>query len=359
MSRSNFLSFLLLLALGCHGYVDEIPDPDFSPTNSHNNMNMDANQKSDCESSVKTEKLSGHFKLLINQILERNLVTKDKKELLRNADIVDPYTITETILELLSHKHTECYPEKVSPLSLIYNLDCGDLIKELVVTYIVMLFCLSYWNKKCCHFVVTFHSFIVYLYAVYSRINKQYGELKGRKLAAFNNIPSHCKEKFSISGLFSFTWSKFQIGDQCGIYHQEVMTDPIYEIQYLKCFVYPFVSVLSTPLTVLGEELGPFLENVLTPFPFHLQIFILVFVSIILGGLITLGVKVLSPVLPEQTSQSQLALIHKEMMQELVGVKRKVAMLENNARMNDVTDIMLLNEKADSSEAQTNIVSGH
>ncbi|KAL5259560.1 hypothetical protein ACHWQZ_G009865 [Mnemiopsis leidyi] len=121
---------------------------------------------------------------------------------------------------------------------------------------------------------------------VYSRINKQYGELKGRKLAAFNNIPSHCKEKFSIS-----------------------------------------------------------------------------------GGLITLGVKVtahgasfqpvLSPVLPEQTSQSQLALIHKEMMQELVGVKRKVAMLENNARMNDVTDIMLLNEKADSSEAQTNIVSGH
>ena len=364
MLRRNELLLTFLLVLRCQGYVDEIPDPDFSPTKSHDSI--DASERSYQDNSVKTEKLSGHFKLLINQILERNLLTKDKQALFRNADKVDPYSITETILELLSDQQTECPPETRSLTSFLYNLDYSDLIQELAVTYIITVFCICYWNKKCCHFLVSLHGLIYYLYAVYSRINKQFGELKGKKLAAMSNIPPHCKEHFSISSVFSLTWSKFQIGDQCGNYHQEVMTDPIYEIQYLKCFVYPFVSVLSTPLTVLGEELGPFLENVLTPFPFHLQIFILVFVSIVLGGLITLGIKVItqtttsqpvSSVQPESTSTDQLALIHKEMMQELVDMKRKVERLENNVRLHDVTDIMLLNESTDASLVQRSIVS--
>ena len=60
----------------------------------------------------------------------------------------------------------------------------------------------------------------------------------------------------------------------------------------------------------------------------------------------------------EPDSQPQLALIHKEVMAELVIMKREVTALKNSARLSEVTDIMLLNESADSSEvAQTNLSS--
>ena len=364
MANVIFLLSFALLVERSHGYVDESPDPDFAPKHSHDNSERSSKnvEKSEPEKKSdlsKPERLSGHYRFLIKEILKRDLLSNSEKELFENADNVDPYSIAEAILQLipdLPAKHsqnTETFSWS------LHNLNQGTF-QKLAFTYVILIFSLGYLNKKCRHFLVSLHGILLYLYAVYSRINHQYSEIRGRKLAAISNLPSHCKEEFSISSIFSRTWSVLQIGDKCVKYHQQVLTDPLYEIQYLKCLFYPLVSSLLTPLTVLGEELGPFLENVLNPFPFHLQVFILAFVCVVLGGLMTAAVTAAkqrpgSPVtaqteLSTQVAQTeQLALIHKELMQELVVMKRDVTELKNSVSLSEVTDIMLLNERGDSS----------
>ena len=250
---SVLLILIVLLIQRNQGYVDQTPDPDFAPKHSGDSSGGNDKTKEHGDSgkmddfqkdSGKTERLSGHYKFLIKEILKKNLLSDSQKKLFENADNVDPYSIAEAILGLLPNEPVAPFQETGSFARPLHDLDLHT-IQKLVVTYAVTIFCLGYLNKKCRNFLLSLHLLLFYLYAVYSRINKQYGEIKGTKLAAISSIPSHCKDGFSISSYFSYTWSKFQIGDQCGRYHQQVLTDPLYEIQYPKCFVYPFVSVLS------------------------------------------------------------------------------------------------------------------
>ncbi|XP_063694071.1 uncharacterized protein LOC134825799 [Bolinopsis microptera] len=349
------LSFSLLLERS-QGYVDESPDPDFAPKQSLDNPERSSKNVEKSEHEKKSDlskpmRLAGHYRFLIKEILKRDLLSNSEKELFENADNVDPYSIAEAILRLIPDLPEE-HSQNTETLSWsLHNLN-QDTFQKLAVTYAISIFSLGYLNKRCRHFLVSLHAILLYLYAVYSRINLQYSEIRGRKLATISNLPSHCKEEFSISSFLSRTWSVLQIGDKCVKYHQQVLTDPLYEIQYLKCFFYPLVSSLLTPLTVLGEELGPFLENVLNPFPFHLQVFVIAFVSVVMGGLMTTVVTVAKQrpgssvtaqtELKAQLAQTeQLALIHKEVMQELVVMKRDVTELKNSVSFSEKRDSSL------------------
>ena len=353
-----FSLVLLLVSSPCGAYVDDVPDPDFAPTQTVPIVRSKILQEENIDACNEgSQKLPGYFKLMVKEILRRDILGEKEKAMLQNADSIDPQSLVKIILGLIPEGENDSIAYEKLKASVQYIPEFKN--HELAIGYVLAMFLTSYFSKSCRHFIIVMHSVLLYIGAVYSKINKQFGEIIGTKMAASTGIPSHCKEEFSVVSLFSYGWSKLQIGDQCKRYYREVMSDPLYEIDYLKCIFYPFVSVFSVPLAVLGEELGPFLENILLPFPFHLQIFILAFVSVIFGILarILWTLKQSAPPLEDkkllkQEAETKDRLLHtlKNMELEIKELKDTKRLLsEENRKCKEITresdtDIDILNE---------------
>lgn len=348
--------FLCYYAPVVNSYNDDIPDPDFLNTRSQipNSGDMAGNiqyefkeSMSKCNSNDEI-KLPGFFKFIIKEVLKSDLLTEREADLFNNPDFTDPQTLSEIIVGLISNG-SPCHVQNPinlfsSPLTYLNALP-KYTIYQIASIYVMTMFVLCYMNQKCRNFIVEFHLLVIYLCAVYSKMNKQYSDIKGRKMAAITSMPSHCKEGFSLQSIMSHAWSKFQIGDQCKKYNQEVLSDPFYEIEYHKCFIYPLISVLSVPLIVLGEELGPFLENILSPFPFHLQIIILVFVTCIVIAIVyticSLKGRNGFPVATQQAND-KIPLMINDLLNNINEMKKDMKVLKESSQMNS-TDIMVVN----------------
>ena len=251
-------------------YDDIIPDPDL----------VRPQTEDDIVNKHHHHQLQISFKYLVNQVLKMGVLSESNRNILENAEQSDPHSIVKIILELTwPCEQRDFYQKLAHGINQISTYHIG-------IIYITSLFVLCYSFKCVRLFLSSFHVFIIYLGVVYSKINQQYNEIQGTKMATITNFPAHCKSDLTLSGIFSLGWSKFQIGDKCREYHQQVISDPVYEIQYHKCLLYPIISMILSPITVLGEELGSFLESVLKPFPFHLQVFILVFIVGMFGAIV-------------------------------------------------------------------------
>ena len=179
MSRV-LLTFVALMLQRNQGYVDEHPDPDFAPKHSKDNSGATESLErvSDYDKAFdhneqprKTERISGHYKFLINEILKRGILSAYQKELFQNADNVDPYSIAEEILKLLPDQNVE-HPEQYGQFqTFLYDLNHGT-IQKLLVIYAVTVFCMCYFSKGCRNFLISLHLILFYFYAVYPKINR-------------------------------------------------------------------------------------------------------------------------------------------------------------------------------------------
>ena len=338
MFRMTLQVWCVLMIGICSCYQDDFPDPDFLPEYTKDSVHIvPSPAKEQCET-----KIPGYFIFLVKEILKLNILSEEEKVTFSNIQEADPISVCEIML-----KNLEASKLKMKSTTSFINDDLSDLIPErkniilhIGIIYIIVNFIACYFSNKARTFIFSFHCLALYLSAVYFRALKQFTEGQANKLAAFDNVPAHCKDTYSFEKALSWSWSRMQIGDSCKTYHKAMLTDPLYDIDLAKCSVYPLVAVFSVPLTVLGEELGPFLENVLTPFPIYLQVFILVFVTISFGGLTTM-VHSLTRCAPQvaqplaSVTKAETLSLQSEMMKELREIKMELALVRR-----EETDIL-------------------
>ena len=348
-------------------YDDIVPDPDLfiPPSSNTDHINLaddsrfEVEKFAHCRSNDKA-KLPGYFKYIIREVLKKDVLSDEETDFFSNPESVDPQTLSDIIVGLISldspkskQKTMSIYPS----FAFVANLP-DYLIYQIVFIYIVTMFVLCFFSQQCRYFIIAFHILVIYLGAVYCKMNRQYSDIKGGKMAAISTMPSHCKANFSIQNMFSLAWSKFQIGDQCKKYNQQVLSDPLYEIEYHKAFVYPLISMLSVPLNVLGEEMGSFLENILTPFPFYLQVIILVFIASIFIGVTYLlcssNLYTRSCTFDDKKKDIIPKLIFDNLLKEIQELRNEMKISNELTRM-DATDIVVLNNDTRSSEIDGNM----
>ena len=215
----------MLFLQQCLCYIDEVPDPDFAQKPS--NSGKETPQNADITTSKSTKcneqpTLTPHFKFLINKIKESGLLTPSQQQMFENAEDADPYSISEVILTLIKQRQ-EFTPLPSTFHDFLPSLRVEKIGPIIAVTYIVSVFTACYFNKNVRNFIIFSHVFALYLCSVIFRIIKEYGDIKGKKMAAIVNMPSHCNDEFNLHSYFSLFWSKLQIGDQCRRYHQDCL----------------------------------------------------------------------------------------------------------------------------------------
>eukprot|EP00116_Pleurobrachia_bachei_P010898 sb/3471160/ len=164
--------------------------------------------------------------------------------------------------------------------------------------------------------------------------------VSGKMSALEKDLPAHCRSEFTLTSWLSAVWSTVQVGDQCKKYHTQIISDPLMGIKPFESLFYPLMSLPLIPLTVLGEVLGPFLENILAPFSFPVQLTVLAFLSVLIFSIAYAAVSLrptTSPPPPPQVSPAKLEELQRAVLSQLEELKGEF-------RRSVETDIMVINE---------------
>ena len=319
---------LLLLPTVALGYKDVVPDPDFL-------INMD-----DMAQINKEQTLPGYVKRLIKEVLARPGVELSvvDRSILSRADQTDPQTLVDILLKVLDdQKKCSNSEEFVWWIPDIKMSLPGPIILSVTIT---ALFLLCYFYKAARRFTLTLLLFASYCYSVYSRLQLNYLEMVSGKMSALEkDLPGHCRSEFTLTSWLSAVWSTVQVGDQCKKYHTQIISDPLMGIKPFESLFYPLMSLPLIPLTVLGEVLGPFLENILAPFSFPVQLTVLAFLSVLIFSIayaaVSLRPNATPP--PPQVSPEKLEELQRAVLSQLEELRCEF-------RRSVETDIMVINE---------------
>lgn len=229
-----------------------------------------------------TQHVPGYFRYLVKEMLILDFLSAEEEITFRNIDSADPQSIVDTIVNVVrktnASKVNDFYQKdepKWFQISLRRVITKDPLICCLIVyAFLVFLACYnSYTARK---FIVSFHLLLAFAITVYIQTDKEYAALQGKKIATMS-MPDNCKEQLSIKGMFYSVKSMFQIGNVCEKYHQQVLVEPWHDLNLLRVIVNTATSVVTVPITSIGKDLSTFFEELLLPFPFHLQLAIMGF----------------------------------------------------------------------------------
>ena len=252
-----------------YGYQDKVPNRDFMEP-------VDDDQPAPYinvpENSPET-KISGYFKYVVRETLKSNVLSEAERQTLMNTDFVDPQDVAEILAKLVSNKNDDCGPSQysISSCFIDYALYFPKplFFYTLVATYCFCAITIAYYFRSIRFYLIWIHGLLFYSFAVFSKINNDFLEHQSLKLTALRkDIPASCEGKFSLLNFFTVN----RIGDECQKYYHSVLQEPIYQINYGKCFSYPLWSLVITFVTLILEELSHLLPKLLEPFPIYLQI---------------------------------------------------------------------------------------